>query len=305
MINYPMLRDFDFTQSRIERELSAIAQGGSANVRRDLPHDKYYDLAVNYIPNLVWPFIALAAFTIVSGWRRRAPAEWVVLLFPLLLLLVLSFTPKTAMRYFIPGLMGFLLLAAMGIGDLCRYIKFRDPRWRYGGCALLTGIFVSIIVETEMDKLEEFQENFAKDTRRQLIEWIAHNLPQDAVIAEGRNVRLEVANEYDPGTVKQRIISTHYLTELGKFEDLAAKGITHVALSKQELSTAEPGNNPKAKTLERWKFYENLQAQSRVLWKAKGGKTVVNTGLWFFELPKRSNRTEKETEAQSEPVVAY
>ncbi len=301
MINYPLLRDLDFAQSRIERELSAIAQGGSANVRRDLPHDKYYDLAINYIPKLAWLFVALAAFTIVSGWRRRAPAEWVILLFPPLLLLVLSFTPKTAMRYFLPGLMGFLLLAAMGIGDLCRCIRFRAPRWRYGGCALLTGIFVSVIVETEMDKLEKFQENFARDTRKQLIEWIAENLPPDAVIAEGRNVRLKMANESHPGTVKQRIISTHYLTELGEFEDLSAKGVTHVALSKQELSTAEPGDDPREKTVERWRVYKDLQSRGRVLWKAKGGKTVVNTGLWFFELPKRPNVMQQEPE----PVAAH
>lgn len=304
MINYPLLRDLDFTQSRIERELSAIAQGGSASVRRDLPHDKYYDLAINYIPESAWPCVVLAAVTIFYGWRRRAPAEWVILLFPLLLLLVLSFTPKTAMRYFLPGLMGFLLLAAMGIGDLCRFIRFRDPRWRYGGCALLTGILVSIIVETELDKLGEFQENFANDTRQQLIEWIAENLPPDAVIAEGRNVRLGVANEHHPGTIKQRIISTHYLTELGNFEDLSAKGVTHVAISKQELSTAEPGDHPRQQTVERWKFYEDLQTRGRVLWKAKGGKTVVNTGLWFFELPKRLNAKQQVTNSQSEPAAA-
>lgn len=301
IINFPMLRDVDFAQSRIERELTAIAQGGSANVRHELPHDKYFNLSRDYIPGLGWACIALAAFTIVTGWRRRAPAEWVILIFPPLLLVVLSFIQKTAMRYYLPGLMGFVLLAAMGIGDVCRFVRFQNWRWRYGACAVLTAILVAIVVEQELDKVEEFQKNFAKDTRKQLIAWIAKNVPPDAVIAQGRNVRLEMANEYHPGTIKQRLVSAHYLAELGDFDDLLAKGVTHVAISKQELSGAEPGSNPKEETVERWKFYEELQDRSRLLWKSKGGKTVVNTGLWFFELPKASKPSRQESKPEPEP----
>jgi hypothetical protein len=110
-------------------------------------------------------------------------------------------------------------------------------------------------------------------------------------------VRLGMANEYHPGTVKQRIISAQYLSELGKIDDLLAMGVTHVALSKQELSTAEPGENPKESTLERWGFYEELQKRGRVLWNSKGGKTVVNTGLWLFEMP-GATKTRKATESR-------
>ncbi len=97
----------------LEIEMQLVEGGGMHGLSRKVPHLKYLE---PLLANVGWP--ALAGFAIFGGAvfarRFRKPADAVLFLFPILFAVALSFSPKTANRYFLP--VASLVLLAGGLG---------------------------------------------------------------------------------------------------------------------------------------------------------------------------------------------
>src|SRR5205823_2338388 len=119
------------------------------------------------------------------------------------LALVLSFTPKTAMRYFLPVSVIVSYLAALGIIDLAGLIatRFKLEKWQ----PIFVAIGLVATVLSFVPSLRELDRALASDHRRELAEFISAHVPKFVGIAQDSRVDLAGSNNPDRDIVITRV----------------------------------------------------------------------------------------------------
>ncbi len=286
-VNLPIILDLEFALSRVDHEIIKIIQGGNSKIIPDLPTPTYIGLYAHYIPVAAYGLIVITALTIVRKRNQDKLVEWSLLIFPIALLLVLSFLPKISSRYLTPGIMTMMLLAAMGIGDVFRYIRTQMTTYRLHMSAFITALLFVLVVTPQLLEIREIHTGFAGDTREQLRQWISKNIPGDAVIIEGRRIRLSIAKSIESNSVRPKLIRSSYLWKLGDFDDLVDTGATHVIIRNGEMEKAIKALEKDSSADNPWHVYATLQANSRLVWHVKQGKTKTMLGIEVYELNPR------------------
>lgn len=297
VVNLPLLLQLGTFQQSLGREMDFVVHG-QRGMTRSVPHAQYWNVFVDNTTPVIW--VLLAVF-LHARWRERRSLslpEIIIIAFPFLYALALSFSPKSNDRYFLPASALFTLFAALGTMDLARRVERGSKRrWAlFGACmALVLAQFVSPPSPLDWRTLAEYARAFRVDDNRDLIAWLRTELPPTAVLAKDNRIALpDPARKKDAarvGVIPQKVIGAKYVPDLGSVEEMRAKGITHVVVSESDygrffLPTLRPQEAERADFERRKAFYEMLVRDHQPLFQRDRGTVIyLHPGIRVYRLP--------------------
>ncbi len=282
VVNFPLLSNLAGSAAGLDREMALVAHG-QRGTTRSVPHTVYFTAFQQNVIFLLW-FPLFWFYRDLWQRRREIPAaRWTLALFPLLLLGILSFSPKTNDRYFLPATAFFLCGVAIGADALRRRWPRRLPEW------LLLCAFVGV----QTPDLAKYIRAFRHDDLRELTQWLNTELPH-ATLAIDRKVMLP-SPRYEKYAAWQPPLSAKIVPEnIESFRDmeaLRAAGVTHLILSESAYGRYRRKSlRPQADAAKSYHrkaaLYRTLQDVGKPLWeRPRGTVTYLHPGLEVYRLP--------------------
>jgi hypothetical protein len=297
-VNLPLLLQLSSFSESFTREVGLVVRG-QGGLTRSVPHAQYWNVFVDNTTPVIW---LLLGIFLAARWRERRMvplAHWVIIAVPFVYAIALSFSPKSNDRYFLPATALLTLLAALGIADAARLFQKRmHRRWVTFGAAvaLVLGQWPSWI---------RYEHAFQRDDNAELIAWIKDKLPPTAVLAKDSRIQLPDPEKKKHasrlGVIPQRVVHrlpgkkpVRYAADLapvhGTVEELAASGITHVAISESDygrffLSGLRPQPNERADFERRKAFYESLLRHGDLTFDRERGTVIyLHPGIRVYRI---------------------
>jgi len=287
-INLPLLQHFTTFESSFHREMNLVVEG-QTGARRSVPHTLYWNVFVDNTTPLIWIFLIAHIATFLKTRREHSLDEWLITVFPFAFALMLSFSPKTNDRYFLPATAMFMVLAARGMFDLAQWAR---SRVRIPNLAL---IIVAIGIAAQLPSFFRYYSAFQHDDRAELRRYIETHLPPNAVIVSDDRAGLPVSgNQRDAirqQPLQQKVLGGKVASNLGPFDNLKSLGITHAAVSKSTYGRYFLKSQPTGQKGDEFKaartFYETLFQRGTLLWERERGTVIyLHPGIRLYELPK-------------------
>jgi len=288
-INHSMLSSLgDFT-GNLGREVD-FAVHGHKGLTRPVPHGVYGKVFREATNPAIWILLIVYYGGLIVRHRKVHPVEWTLALFPIAFVLMLSFSPKTHYRYFLPDTLVFCTLAALAVFPL----KFPADRWvsfvQAGRVlALVAAVFLSGRQMVRTDAA------FQNDARRVLVDFVGKNIPATATIAQDKRVNLPNRNDPrhadSPYFLEQNVVGKLFAADVGTIEELRARGIEYVAVSEGDygrffLKTHKPRESERADYERCHKFYKQLFAEGTLIWECPAGALqYLQPAIKFYHLP--------------------
>jgi hypothetical protein len=274
LLNWPAIVEAPAFLSGLGREMD-FAVRGHKGLTRSVPHGVYGAVFREATNPAIWILLALCGWRLLGSFRsgmwRRCLPDLCVVAFVLLYVVILSFSPKTHHRYFLP-LTGLLL--ALAATEAGRLLAAGGLQRALGATLALAALIFGCLATLHMDRA------FANDARAQLVAFVLATLPQDASIAQDKRVGLPI--EGDPrfegagSPLPQTILGKLFAADVGSIEDLRSRGIHYVAVSEGDygrffLNTHSPREEDAWEYERRKAFYSTLFEQGRLLWECPAG----------------------------------
>lgn len=302
IVNLPLLLNLATFQKSLDREVGFVVHG-QREMTRSVPHAQYWSIFLDNSTPAIW---VLLGFFVFARWRERrtlAAAEWAVVVFPFAYALLLSFSPKSNDRYFLPASAMFSLLAALGIEDAAHLLGESVSRRAVHIVAAVALVALQICGwAPRREGLWQYEEAFQHDDNQELIAWIKAKLPADAVIAKDNRVRLpDPSKKRDLtrglGVIPQKVVTPGSLdlkggfaADIGTIDEMLAKGITHVIVSDSDygkffLEGLRPKSDESGAYAKRKAFYETLFREGDLQWERDRGTVIyLHPGLRVYRL---------------------
>ncbi len=296
-VNLPLLGDWERFSASFARESRLVVEG-QGEITQRVPHSRYWSIFLANSTPVMWVLILVAVSAAI---RRRAllsAMEWTTLGFPFAFAIALSFSPKDNDRYFLPATAMFTLLAVAGISYLADLLRARfRPRWTeaIAGLALVAAQFPSWT--DDRGGLVRYVGAFQHDDTAELVEWLRANVPLPAMLAKDEKVRLPTPLRHGESVatsvLPHRILSDAYAADLGSFEELQARGVTHVITTpstyqKFERAGFRPKQGQEDLYTRRKLFYAALRRDfDDPVWMRKRGTVIyLHPGLEVYRIAK-------------------
>jgi hypothetical protein len=290
-VNLPLLQHFSAFRQSLGREMQSVAGG-----LRGAPHAQYWGIFRANSTPVMW---ALLLVFLAARWRerRRLPLViWLLIAFPFVCTLALSFSTKSNYGYFLPESACFTLLAALGLVDAAKYLsRWMRYRWALAGTA-------AALVIAQIPGWMKYETAFQRDDNAELLDWVRTQAPPDAVIAKDGRVQLP-----DPGNpadktrfppITQKILSERYAADLGSIDKMRELGVTLVVVSesdygkfrllslrRQAEEAQEAGSFARRK-----EFYDTLLRDGELLFERERGVVLyLHPGIRVYRLPPEGN----------------
>ena len=289
LINFPMLLNPQGLFGAFGFELNAAQVGGAKGLTREVPHAKYVGV---FLENVSWPlWIGLACFLL--GWflrkSQRRGSDLVCLVLPLIYATLLSFSPKTANRYFLAVSPFLILCASIGFVWLGQFLSGKQRILGYAALLLLAGL----AIRKQFAATNPIVRSFRTDSRMEMAKWIAENLPQGSPILAETRLGLTRPETWSRTQQRTDLVLTDKLfaPDFGEFGKLKADGIRYVGVMRTSFGGYLSDHRKASKDQEsqhqhRADFYTSLFKNARLL-KQTGGSGVahLNPELRLYELP--------------------
>lgn len=284
VINLPLLENLGRFQHSFDSEMKLVVHGQSTAA----PHFFNFQYTSVFLDNTtpaLWLFLAAHLFT---QWQRRRTLtlpEWIITLFPFAYMALLSCSPKTNDRYFLPASALFTFLAALGALDLA-------TRWP----KIPATLFLAVGLAFQLPSLLRYEAAFRHDDRKELRAWLDANLPASALLAQDyRSVKLPIpgknrsVNHQEP--LRQRVLDNDKLAaDFGSIDALKNLGVTHVIVSQNDygkyfLKSAQAKKGGADDFRNARAFYENLFRDEEMLWERPRGTVIyLHPGFRVYRL---------------------
>ncbi len=282
LINWPIVSNLAGFEAGLDREMKMVIEG-QRGTTRSVPHDVYLTAFQQNVIFFLW--VPLLWYYITCWKRRRklSAVEWTLTLFPIVFLAILSFSPKTNDRYFLPATALFLCGAALGVYYLRKQWPLQLP-----ATALIVGLAL-----VQLPDLVKYYRAFRKDDLTDLTAWLNTELP-NAKLAVDRKVMLPTPkrrkfNAYQP-PVTAEIIGRN-IESFADADALRAEGVTHIVLSESaygryQLKSLRPQPGAEETHRKAIRLYRELQDGNQPLWKRPRSTVIyLHPGLEVYELP--------------------
>ena len=282
VVNWPLISDFDTFCASFERETTFVIEGQKGSTR-SVPHAQYWNIFIDNTTPAIWLLLVLFLTARWGGWRAITLTRWHVVAFPFVYALVLSFSPKSNDRYFLPATAVFTLFAALGVPDVARVCA-----WKWA-----TPLAAVVLVLGQVPSWLRYERAFQRDDSRELQAWCRAKLPPDAVIAKDSRIWLPDPNKPDgvpADAIPQKIVPEKFVADLGTLDELRAKGITHVAVSESDygrffLKSLQPKTGQEQDFARRKAFYESLFRDHKPLFeRARGTVIYLHPGIRVYRI---------------------
>lgn len=295
LMNYSLIFNPFKPFSSIAGEMEGVVWG-HRGYTKDVPHADYVRAFLS-LPLAITSLFGVYVAGLAMRRRKLTLTEWFVPGLGLLMTLIMSFSPKSSSRYFLPVEMIVCFGAGLGAVGLAAWLCSRcgkKPAVLWAAWALIFGAALWNVTPDLKEKLWEMTQDDRVDMRN----WIASHLPDSAVIVEDERVHLPVPNVEKYASLPkmaQRILETESSADLGTLGHLRAIGVTHVAID-SATSIKYDSVKPTSKTEQRFlrckAFYAslgilqntNVQPGVREIWSAAQGTTHLQPGLRLFDI---------------------
>ncbi len=288
LINLPMITQPGAFGHSFDRELLLVVHG-QRGTTRSVPHAVYGPVFRDNTTPVVWVLLLVFLF---ARWRERRSVtlvEWLIIGFPFVYTLALSFSPKTHDRYFLPATGVLMVLASCGIADAAHLLgRWVPARWAAPVLALA-------LVGAQWPKWERYDEAFAHDDNRELFEWVKNNLPASAIIAKDSRVQLPGPGSARVtalfGELPQTVRGKKFAADLGSIRELRKLGVTHIAVSESDygrfrLDSLRPKKDAEDEFERRKAFYKKLLRYDGLLFNRERGTVLpLHPGLRLYRIP--------------------
>lgn len=295
VFNAPLLMNWAGFAASFARETTLVLDG-QGSITQSVPHTRYWSIFLANTTPVAWVLILAA---IVAAIRRRAELsaiEWTLFAFPFAYAIVLSLSPKENDRYFLPATATFMLLAVGGISYFGDALRGRlRPRWTEMilGAALIAAQFPDWT--RDRAGLLRYFAAFQTDDTADLVEWIRATVPTEAAIAKDDKVRLPTPKKQGTGpgasVLPHKIYSDDHVADLGDFDALRRRGVTHVVTTpstyqKFERAGLRPKKGKEEEFTRRKLFYAALRRNfDEPVWERKRGTVLyLHPGLEVYDI---------------------
>ena len=296
MLNYPMLGSWGSLRTNVGEEIEYVVKGHKGQTR-SVPHGVYGKVFREATNPAIWVLLVVYYGGLIVRRRRVHPAEWTLALFPIAFVLMLSFSPKTHYRYFLPDTLLFCTLAALAVfpltlpAGLPKSVRgLSSPIFQ----AALGLVFLAALIKSGW-QVGKTDAAFQNDARRNLVDFVRENIPADATIAQDKRVNLPNRNDPrhadSPYFLEQNILGKLFAADVGTMDELRARGIEYVAVSEGDygrffLTTHKPRGGDQDDFGRRRAFYEQLFAEGRVVWECPAGDLqYLQPAIKVYQLP--------------------
>jgi hypothetical protein len=274
------------------REAQIVAEGHKG-LSQSVPHAYYLQSARSLLPPIVSVLAGFQLLYMLLRPKQQAPSAWAAAGLAALLFVLLSFSPKTSTRYFLPISVLAPFLAALGVGTACNNLFKNPPLIR----PVLHLAFLGLVAFSQFPALAAKNSGFTRESRLNLRLWIQQNLPPEAVIAQDDRVNLPCPEKQEHRAetpIAQKVLRAEFVADLahgGGLEALRASGVTHVAVSAPTYerffdARFVPGEAARETFGQRRGFYEELFAKGHLLWSERQGSVLyLEPGLKLYSLP--------------------
>jgi hypothetical protein len=308
-VNWPVFSDLGTFRASFGREVSLVATG-QGEVTRSVPHALYWNVFVDNTTPVIW--ILLGVF-IIARWKHRSSMsllEKMLVIFPFAFALALSFSPKENDRYFLPATAMFTLFAGMAVEESPKFVcwiaelfgahrpeRFSEGRMR--GMIITVGLVALISLQLfgwwpTKPGLVQYDVAFQRDDQADLLVWMRNELPQNAVIAADSRVGLpnpkRKKHAERVATIRQQLMVSKQVADMGTLDDLRAKGVTHVAVSESSYGRFFRGDlrakdDANAKFEQGRAFYEQLFREGyREFERERGTVIYLHPGILIYRI---------------------
>lgn len=290
LVNLPLILNPSAFAHSFDREMQLVVHGQQGATRR-VPHSLYLNIFRDNTTPVMW--VLLIVF-LAERWQERrvlSRVEWLLIAFPFVYTLALSFSPKTNDRYFLPATALFTLFASIGALDAARLLSRCLPLRP----AIATAAVVIVLVAGQFPSWWRYETAFQHDDNRELIDWVKEHLPPTAVIAKDSRILLpdpdnpRDATRFEP--MPQKILAKKYAADLGTIAELRRKGVTHVAVSETDyggffLNSVRPRKGDAADFERRKDFYAELLRNGDLLFQRDRGTVLyLHPGIRLYAMP--------------------
>lgn len=287
LVNLPLLQQLGAFGKSFDREVGLVVHGQGG--QRDWPHAQYWNVFLDNTTPVMW---GLLLVFLASRWRERRTLslpEWLVIAFPFAFALMLSFSPKSNDRYFLPATALCTLLAGLGAVDAARLLaRWLPLRWALAAAAVG-------LVAAQLPGWWRYDAAFRTDDNAELLAWVRAALPPDAVVSKDSRVRLpDPRSKKGRGSfapVPQKVLGGGFAADHGTIAEQRAKGVTHVAVSESDygrffLRDLRPRAGQEEVFAQRKAFYEELLRNGEeVFGRDRGTVLYLHPGLRVYRLP--------------------
>jgi hypothetical protein len=188
--NIPILLHPHLFADGFTREVDFVVVGHKG-ITRSVPHGVYWKIFLDAVMPIRWlPIVGLLLVAYYASlWlRRRAAtaAEWALAIFPIAFALMLSFSPKTHHRYFLPDSALLLVLASLVLAQLRRF------RWndRPLPAALAPALLAAAIL-VQLPTFLDYYRGFRHEGRAAMAEYLRAHVAPGTVIVQDKRVDLD------------------------------------------------------------------------------------------------------------------
>ncbi len=274
-VNYQLYRGLDVMVGGVGREVVLLDGGGG----KSWLTDKYWEIFLEQTSVVFWFFTGWWCFRVWQTRRERTWPEFLMILFPLVFALMLSLTPKTAGRYFLPAGVTICYLTGLGIADFCTQVAV-FWKWSRRRKGLLFAACLVAACATTVSDVRQTVLAFSRDSRRELAGWLQQNADANAIVAQDRRVQLVGVFSKETSdrafTPTQKVLTKDNMADFGSVQELIQQGVEYVAIDAAR----------KKKTGEGRDFYKELETTGELVWKGGTGPVIVlNPRLELYRLP--------------------
>ncbi len=275
-INFPLLHDLPQLDRSLRFEMRHVTQGESGITQR-VPHAWYLERVASDVAPAILGGAALflAAGFLETGRRRRFGGLLVA--FVLGYLAILSCSPKVSGRYLLPVTIALHGLAALGVVAAAERVRDWLPERRRSWVVPVVVAALAIgIGFSETMALRKRMLAFRKDSRAELVAWLAAHTPPGAAIVYETKVGLEWLPATASALAPFRLLKKDIAADFGTLAELKARGVAFVIThgTAEYFYTAErftPQPAIRAQYEQRRAFYQELRATAPIAWKRKLG----------------------------------
>lgn len=292
LINYQLWTNIGAFREGLGREVEIITEGREGVAKRLTVGAAFSNFSVLFSETSfpIWFFAACHVVGLIA--RGGNPVDWITAAFPFGYGLMIALGNKDADRYFLPAVAVLNFVAALGIVDTARYLATRPRPWRWTRHAVL--LLLVVACGYEWWRMSLYIRAFSSDSRAELVDWMAANLPANATVAEEKRVDLADLKSTDPegigARIRQQLLTDSYVPDLGSIEELRARGVDYAVVAPwtygRYVRVKKLSGDEGEKFVRRREFYLRLLQDGELLWSRPATKVVtLHPALELYRLP--------------------
>ncbi len=292
LINLPIFFRLDIFEASFGKEMN-WAVSGEKDVTRSVPHSLYLNIFVDNTSPLIWIFLLVFGFHLFRRKSADRLLTWCLLGTLLGWMILLSFSPKTNDRYFLPLTGLIAILAAAGFAFLVAEWKV-NPKLRW-----VPYLLAIAALGWEIQKTQSYLTAFAVDDRAELVSWINQHIPNNETIGYETKVNLPDIEVYHDlaHPLPHRLLKKFYVSDLGTPEYLEREKIHFLIVTESTygrffLTSLKAKKGESAEFERRAAFYQKLR-QQKPLWSRPRSRVLyLHPGLevYRYEPTKTENK---------------